>query len=212
MASDAQITALLAQPADFKPNFTAEHSVELPHPLGAVFDALGRGETLEPSVRLSDLCAYFRLTKLDHVKLESAQSLDTVRCRGLPPAEGDNSANEEGEVQGGARVLPRQFFVLQEVVPLVFGLYKHTVTITGCLTSDRARNMALYETSATGGIRIWKLRTFEELPPASPEGGVRTKVSERVEGRAPALLRGTVEKETRRAHAMHMEGYHTLFS
>ncbi|KAJ6462038.1 hypothetical protein C8R47DRAFT_1327299 [Mycena vitilis] len=211
MASDAQITSLLAQPADFLPNFTAEHAVELPHPLGAVFDALGRGETLEPSVRLSDLCAYFRFTNLDHVKLEDAQSLDTVRCRGLPAAEGDTSANEQGEVQaqgeGGARVLPRQFFVLQEVVPLVFGLYKHTVMITGCFTSDRARNMALYETSASGGIRIWKLRIFEEL-----EGGARTRVSERIEGRAPALLRGTVEKETRRAHAMHMEGYHTLFN
>jgi hypothetical protein len=127
--------------------------------------------------------------------------------------------------------LTRQFVVLQEVVSLLCGLYQHTVTIAGCLTSDRERNMALYETSAAGGILIWKLRTFEELAPSESDGQVRTKVHERIQGRAPMLLRSTVEKETRRAHTyvsilvlsvkcprlrylsrIHMEQYHTLFT
>ncbi|KAJ6585206.1 hypothetical protein B0H19DRAFT_886580, partial [Mycena capillaripes] len=198
------------QSPSFTPNFTSEHSVVLPHALGVVFDKLGNGETVEASVRLSDLCSTFRLTTHDRVALSEEQSLREVRARGLSAA----PASVEGEGgDAGKRTLPRQFFVLQEVVPMLGGLYRHTVTIAGCLTSDRARNMALYETSAAGGILIWKLRTFEELPAEDSEGGggVKTKVSERVEGRAPMLLRGIVEKETRRAHAAHMEQYHTLF-
>jgi len=207
MASETQISHLLAQPASFTPNFTAEHSVVLPHSLGVVFDKLGSGETLEDSVRLSDLCSTFRLTTKDHITLSKDQSLEEVRCRGLPPA----PSSSEPVSSDGERTLPRQFFVLQEVVPLLGGLYKHTVTIAGCLTSDREQKAALYETSAAGGILIWKLRTFEELAP-NDSGEVRTKVYERIEGRAPMLLRSTVEKQTRRGHTIHMEQYHTLFT
>ncbi|KAF7362337.1 hypothetical protein MVEN_00580300 [Mycena venus] len=208
MASETQIKKLLAQPATFTPNFTAEHSVVLPHSFGVVFDKLGSGETVEESVRLSDLCSTFRLTTKDHITLSKDQSLTEVRCRGLPPAP---SSTEPTEPTEGERTLARQFFVLQEVFPLLFGLYKHAVTISGCLTSDRERKAALYETSAAGGILIWKLRTFEELAP-SESGEARTKVYERIEGRAPALLRSRVQKETHRAHTAHMEQYHTLFS
>jgi len=207
--SDSQIAHLLAQSPTFKPNFTSEHSVVLPHSLAVVFDKFGSGETLEDSVRLSDLCSTFRLTTKDNIALSKDQSLAEVRCRGLPAAPPSSEpASSDGD---GERTLARQFFVLQEVVPLLFGLYKHTVTIAGCLTSDRERNAALYETSAAGGILIWKFRTFEELAP-SESGEVRTKVYERIEGKAPTLLRSTVEKETRRAHTLHMEQYHTLFT
>ncbi|KAJ7270088.1 hypothetical protein B0H12DRAFT_824778 [Mycena haematopus] len=211
MASDTQTAHLLGQPASFTPNFTAEHSVVLPHSLGVVFDKLGSGETVEASVRLSDLCSTFRLTNNDHIRLPADHwSLAQVRCRGLPPV--PSSSDSEPVSSDVERTLPRQFFVLQEVVPLLFGLYKHTVTIAGCLTSDRERNAALYETSAAGGILIWKLRTFEELAPSEDGGQARTKVHERIEGRAPVLLRSTVQKETRRAHTHHMEQYHTLFN
>ncbi|KAJ7876086.1 hypothetical protein B0H14DRAFT_2714535 [Mycena olivaceomarginata] len=177
MASETQIAHLLAQPASFTPNFTAEHSVVLPYSLQAVFDKFGSGETLEDGARLSDLCSTFRLTTKDYVTLSKDQSLAEVRCRGL-------QASSE----------------------------PHTVTISGCLTSDRERNMALYESSAAGGILIWRLRTFEELAPSEGDGQARTKVHERIQGRAPMLLRSTVEKETRRAHTIHMEQYHTLFT
>ncbi|KAK7057656.1 hypothetical protein R3P38DRAFT_1182671 [Favolaschia claudopus] len=200
MASASQIQRLLAKPASFTPNFTSEHSVVLPHSLDTVFDKLGCGETLEASVRLSDLCSTFLLTTVDHVSLPEGQSLTEVRCRSLPPSDGSSNG-----------ALPRQFFELQEVVPLLGGLYKHTVTIAGSLTSDREHKAALYESSASGGILIWKLRTFEELAP-DETGQVRTKVEEKIEGKAPMLLRSTVEKETRRAHTTHMEQYHTIFT
>ncbi|KAJ6497534.1 hypothetical protein C8R45DRAFT_898885 [Mycena sanguinolenta] len=206
MPSDSQIAKLLAQPATFTPNFTSEHSVVLPHSLETVFDKLGSGETLEESVRLSDLCSTFCLTKLDHIVL--SQSLAEERCRGLPPA----PSATESKPNDGQRTLPRQFFFLEEVVPLLFGLYKHTVTIAGCLTSDREGKTALYETSAAGGILVWKFRQFEELAPSEDGGPARTKVHERIEGRAPMVLRSTVDKETRRAHSFHMEQYHTLFT
>ncbi|KAF7351003.1 hypothetical protein MSAN_01662500 [Mycena sanguinolenta] len=194
MASDSQIAKLLAQPASFTPNFTVEHSVVLAHSLETVFDKLGSGETLEESVRLSDLCSTFHLTKLDHIVLSKDQSLAKERCRGLPPT--PSTSDFKPSSNDGQRTLPRQFFVLQEVVPLLCGLYQHTVTIAGCLTSDREGKAALYETSAAGGILVRKFRTFEELAPS--EGGqARTKVHERIEGRAPMLLRSTVEKETR---------------
>ncbi|KAJ7928096.1 hypothetical protein B0H13DRAFT_1597909 [Mycena leptocephala] len=209
MVSDTQITQLLSKSTSYTPNFTAEHTVILPHDIESVFDKLAHGETMEPSVRLSDLCAMFRLTTRDCVALKGNEELGQVRCRGLPPVPGAGE-NDENDNE---RVLPRQFFVLQEAVPLLFGLYTHTVTIAGCLTSDLARRAVLYESSATGGILISKLRTFEELAPsAEGGGGPRTKVFERIEGRAPVLLRGTVEKETRRAHAAHMELFQTLFS
>jgi hypothetical protein len=198
MDSDTHIAHLLGQPTSFTPSFTSERTVILPHDIKTVFDKLGRGEAIEPSVRLSDLCTMFRLTMRDYVALKE-EELGQVRCRGLPPApSGEPAGESEGD---GERVLTRQFFVMQESIPLLFGLYTHITTVAGCFTSDPARKAALYESSAFGGILVWKLRTFEELALNEGEAGAKTKVSERMEVRAPILVRGIVEKETRRVHA-----------
>ncbi|KAJ7807879.1 hypothetical protein B0H14DRAFT_2872034 [Mycena olivaceomarginata] len=205
MASETQIAHLLAQPASFTPNFTAEHSVVLPYSLQAVFDKFGSGETLEDGARLSDLCSTFRLTTKDYVTLSKDQSLAEVRCRGL-------QASSEPVSSDGERSLTRQFLrAARSRTSALWAVSAHRDD-SGCLTSDRERNMALYESSAAGGILIWRLRTFEELAPSEGDGQVRTKVHERIQGRAPMLLRSTVEKETRRAHTIHMEQYHTLFT
>lgn len=179
------VPKLLAEPADFKPNLTSTHEVLLPYSLEATFQQLGQGSTFEASVRLSDLCHSFSLLQTDTINLPEGQSLDDITCRNLPPS---------SDSQPGTHRLERQFFILQEAVPILpANLYNHIVTIAGSFTTDRQHSMALYESSATGGVRIWKLRVFTE------QDG-QTKVHEVIKGRASPLLRSIVEKETRRAH------------
>jgi len=66
---------------------------------------------------------------------------------------------------------------------------------------------ALYESlSDSGGVLVWKLRTFEKVD-GEPD---MTRVTERIEGWAPALLRSIVQNVTTEQHHAHMEQYHTL--
>lgn len=197
---DQQLASLLSCPADFDSNFSSEYEVELAHPIDDVFHKLGEGITLEASVRLSDLCRGFQLLSQDVVELDRSDSLETKSCRSLPALSSSSLANgQDADRVHGSR-LERQFFWLQEAVPILpAGLYDHMVTIAGCLTTDRERHMALYESSASGGILIWKWRCFTPTASAS-RGGGGTRVREIIKGKSGRLLRGVVEKETRRAH------------
>ncbi|KII85165.1 hypothetical protein PLICRDRAFT_116899 [Plicaturopsis crispa FD-325 SS-3] len=186
--------SLLAKPASFKPNITSAHEVVIDRPMSTVFPMLAHGDTMEKSVRLSDLCTDFQLLKRDNVRLPGSDTLSKSHTRTLP-------ASEDGSG------LPRQYFRLEETVPLIFGLTRK-VEITGTLTWDDDAKVSLYETSADQGILIWKLREFEEFE----EGGMtKTKVRETIEGRCPTWLRLIVQKETSRSHRAHMDAYRTLF-
>ena len=88
---------------------------------------------------------------------------------------------------------------------------------------------ALYETisDSSGGIQTWKVRRFE----AVKEDPGKTRVSERIEGWSPILLRPIAQREAEQGHqyvqyfsvlcstsdiplvvvSAHMEQYHTLF-
>lgn len=178
---------ILKQPG-FEPNFTAGHTVVLDHPLSVTFPVLGHGDTMERSVRLSDLVSRFDLIKSDTIAIPSSLPLPQASVRTLP----SSVTAAEGE-----RLLPRQFFHLEESVPVLL-VFKTTAKINGTLTWDEDAKVALYESLTEGpGIWIWKLREFEELE----EGGVKkTRVKERIQGRAPVLLRGYVEETTRKAH------------
>lgn len=189
--SEELIQSLLACPADFDSNFSSEYEVTLNEECESVFAKLGQGSTLEESVRLSDLCRGFQLLSEDSVDFSSEQSLHATACRCLE-AVPDTSVQPASD----HRRLERRFFWLQEAVPILpFGLYDHMVTIGGCLTSDKANNLALYESSADGGILIWKLRTF-----TPSEDGRSTRIKEVIKGKSGKWIRGLVEKETRRAH------------
>lgn len=206
---------LLKSPG-FAANCTAGHAVVLDHPLSVTFPRLGHGDTMESNVRLSDLTSVFDLVKSDTVAIPSTLHLSEVSVRTLP----GSATPAEGE-----RLLPRQFFHLEETVPLLFGLVKRTVKLDGTLTWDEDAKVALYESLESGqGVLVWKLREFEEFE----DGGIKkTKVKERVEALAPKLLRGIVESTMREAHMyvvwlseermltltnrLHLEKYHTLF-
>lgn len=194
-ADEKQIQSLLACPAAFQHNFTSEHEILLPFALDKVWEILGRGDMLKEQATLSDLCRHFSLLHSDTVSLQPGDALlQDAACRDMP----SSSSSASGDSQ---RILPRQFFHLQEAVPILpFGLYDHLVNIAGSLTSDEERHTALYESSASGNVVIWKLRTLEKV--TAQEGGsvATTKVKEVIQGKCSGLLRRTVEKETRRAH------------
>ena len=87
-------------------------------------------------------------------------------------------------------------------------MFKKKVKIVGTLTWDDSvlssspssgddSVEALYESlSDSSGVLVWKLRTFEKV-----DGEIdKTRVTERIEGWAPALLRSIVQNVTTVEH------------
>ncbi|KIK55078.1 hypothetical protein GYMLUDRAFT_48035 [Collybiopsis luxurians FD-317 M1] len=192
----------------FTPNFSHTHSVTLHHPISAVFPILGTTQGHERVCRLSSLCTKFELFDADEVGIGEEESLQDVHVRTVPAAAAAATGEAETkETQADAHrcTLPRQPFTMTETVPLVFGLFKTNVVLTGTLTWDEAARVALYETWSNSGVQVWKLRVFEEADVdvegnggggddvGSHETGTKirkgTKVSERIEGICPKYLR-----------------------
>lgn len=104
--------------------------------------------------------------------------------------------------------ITRQHFTMEETVPLFFGTFKSKVQLTGTLSWDdsalsaassspSSRTLeALYESASNGGIVVWKLRTFSQ----EGDDPNKTRVTERIEGWAPFLLKRIVQSEATKAH------------
>jgi hypothetical protein len=116
--------------------------------------------------------------------------------------------------------LPRQYFLLEEGVPLLFGAYTHTTRIFGSLTTDEKSYTALYESVADAGVYVHKTRRFVKV------GENETRVEEEIQGWCSKWLQFIVDKETKRGHKCvyppcklqaslmdraHLDQYHTLF-
>ena len=172
----------------FIPNFDAEYSVVLKQPLAAVFHALGHGETLEAGARLSDLATGFDLGKKDTLAIPKSLSLTQVAVRTIPAS---TSASEN------ERLLPRQYFHLEETVRVIFGLISIKVVINGTFTWDDDAKVALYESSADSDkVQIWKLREFEEF---EEDGEKKTRAKETIKGASSILLKRITQNATRDA-------------
>ncbi|KAF8910587.1 hypothetical protein CPB84DRAFT_1930087 [Gymnopilus junonius] len=210
---------------DPPPNFFSDYSVVLSVPLKRRHERV---------CRLSKLCAEFKLLEKDAVDLPvpahpDGKTLKDVAVRTSVATAGVDGSRNQDE-QGGGIQITRQHFTMEETVPLLFGLLKSKVLLTGTLSwddsvlsssssepssetessdnQDDSPLYALYESIASGsGLVVWKLRTFTKEV-GDPE---KTRVTERVEGWAPKLLRAIVQNETTKGHRAHMDSYHTLF-
>lgn len=179
-----QDQALLATPDTKNYNFHSDYSVILDHPIGTVFPVLSHGDQIERMVRLSDLCSDFQLFDKDTVETPESTPLAEAHVRTEPP-----STSELG--------FPRQFFRLQETVPLLFGLIKTKVEIVGAQTWDENAKVALYETVTNQGILVRKLRVFKEI---EDDGIKKTSVSETINGTCPMWMKFIVQREATKGH------------
>jgi hypothetical protein len=171
-------------------NFGSTYSVILDYPLDQVYSKLAYPENIRAVIELSSFAGEFKLLDSDHVKLTVASGADSARFRTAPPVQGLNCGMD-------AHVLSRQFFTFVETVPIAFGLAHRHVQLAGSQVWDDASHTIIYETvGQASGIIIWKLRQFEALDDAPS----RTRVSERIEGHCPALIKAIVEHTTRKGH------------
>ncbi|PPQ64211.1 hypothetical protein CVT24_008629 [Panaeolus cyanescens] len=128
----------------------------------------------------------------------------------------DPSSPTNSPSPGPEVVLKRQHFLMEETVPLLFGLFSSRIVLKGTLSWDDALLkddnapvptrpiQALYETRTHNGIQVWKLRTFKPL------SDNKTEITERIEGWAPYLLKALVQSEASKGHRAHMDMYHSL--
>ncbi|KAG7089362.1 hypothetical protein E1B28_011052 [Marasmius oreades] len=182
--------------SSFKPNFFHKYSVLIDHSIDEVFPVLGTVEGHERVCRLWSSCSQVGLLQKDLVSIPEASSLSQNHVRTLPSA---------GEQDVHGRKLHRQFFSMEESIPVLCGLYNHQVHLLGTLTWDESAKTTLYESESSAGIQVWKLREF------AVEGN-KTRVTERIEGVCSFLLKPIVQKEAAKGHAEHMESYRSLFS
>jgi len=205
------------------PNFFSDYSVVLSVSLQGAFAILGTSAGHERVCRLSKLCTAFELTQRDKVVLPLATYPDGKALRDVGVRTTSTTVGTQTEdATGQGYIITRQHFTMEETVPLIFGLLKSKVQLTGTLSWDEsalsalsatspspASNTleALYETVSDGGIVVWKLRTFSQ----EGDDPNKTRVTERIEGSAPFLLKWIVQSEAVKAHRAHMELYHTLF-
>jgi hypothetical protein len=202
-----------SQPAKTNPapNFFSTYSVILPVNLQTAYRILGTATGHNRVCHVSKLCANLELLEKDEVILPvpdypEGKKLSEVGVRTAPVT----TASDDGSTTntGSSKTLTRQHFVLEETVSLFFGLFKKKVKIVGTLTwddsvlsssssGDDSPVEALYESlSDSGGVVVWKLRTFEKVD-GEPD---KTRVTERIEGWAPALLRSIVQNVTTVEH------------
>jgi len=175
--------------------------VILNHPIADVFSIIGTSAGHERVTRLSGMCSGFELLNADTIAVPQTTSLADISVRTVSPLEAHDT--EESAV----RQLPRQFFVIHEAVPVIFGIVKTHISLSGTLTWDDEAKIALYESKTNSGISVtvWKLRKFEEVE----EG--KTKVTETIQGKCAGWVRDTVQGQTHSGHIAHMDLYHTLF-
>ncbi|KIJ98144.1 hypothetical protein K443DRAFT_9413 [Laccaria amethystina LaAM-08-1] len=202
-----------------KPNFFSNHTVTLNVPLHEAFPILATSAGHERVCRLSKLCTGFELLQRDTVFSGPSGLGDGTRFRTMDPGTAPSPA-PEGEGVHEGKTVHRQHFNMTETVPVLFGLMKSDVHLAGTLSwvdieEGASTGQALYESLSDGvGITVWKLRVLEEVD-VEEDGKVKgkgTRVTERIEGWAPALLRAIVERACAKAHRLHMEQFHTLFS
>jgi len=194
------------------PNFFSDYSVVLSVSLQDAFSTLGTSAGLERVCRLSKLCSAFELTQRDKVLLPLATYPDGKVLRDVGVRTTSTTVGTQTEdATGQGHIITRQHFTMEETVPLIFGLLKNKVQLTGTLSWDESalsalsatssspasNNLeALYETVSNGGIVVWKLRTFSQ----EGDDPNKTRVTERIEGSAPFLLKWIVQSEATKAH------------
>lgn len=175
----------------FDANFSSDYSVILDHPIAEVFSMIGTSGGHERTTRLSGLCSGFELQHRDAISIPRTTSLVETNVRNLA----SSTRSENGsDPESPTKQIDRQFFALQETVPVVFGLLHTKVNISGTLSWDEGAKVALYESKTGSGILVWKSRVFEELD------GNKTRVSERIKGKCPSLLRSIVQSQTLKGH------------
>ena len=199
-----------SQPAKTNPapNFFSTYSVILPVNLQAAYKIFGTAAGHNRVCHLSKLCANLELHKKDEVSLPVP---DYPEGRKLSEVGVRTASATTRLTTTSTKTLTRQHFLLEETISFVFGLFKKTVKIVGTLTwddsvlssssasssGDDSPVEALYESlSDSGGVLVWKLRTFEKVD-GEPE---KTRLTERIEGWAPALLRPIVQNVTTVEH------------
>ena len=190
-----------SQPAKTNPapNFFSTYSVILPVNLKTAYRIFGTAGH-NRVCHLSKPCANLKLLGKDEVILPVPDYPEGKKLSEV----GVRTASATTVNDGSTKTLTRQHFVFEKTIPLVFGLFKRKVNIVGTLTwdesvlssssvsscGDDSPAEALYESvSDSGGVLVWKLRTFEKVD-GEPD---KTKVTERIEGWAPAFLRSTVQ-------------------
>jgi len=124
---------------------------------------------------------------------------DGTRFRTLDPGATPATAAGDNRDHGlGGKKVHRQHFTMTETVPLLFGLIKSHVRLMGTycwvdLEEGATSAYTVYESIADGiGLTIRKLRFLEEVEVDVGEGKEKvkgTRVTERIEGWAPALAR-----------------------
>ncbi|KAJ3840834.1 hypothetical protein F5878DRAFT_532872 [Lentinula raphanica] len=197
----------LSEGVGFRPNFSSTHTITLAHPISQVFPILGTVHGHERVCRLSKLCTHFELGDSDTDSILAGAALAESHVRTLPSSEEmPDTGSDSVAATRTTRTLARQSFTMTETIPLFLGLLKTDVVLRRMLTWDEDARVALYESESSSGVRVWKVRMFEEV------GVSTTRVSERIEGLCPRWMRWIVQREAEKGHIAHMNEYHTLFT
>lgn len=202
-----------SQPAKTNPgpNFFSTYSVILPVNLQTAYRIFGTAAGHSRVCHLSKLCASLELLEKDEVILPVPDFPEGRRLSEVAVRTASATTASDGSITTNSKTLTRQHFVLEETVSLVFGLFQKKVKIVGTLTwddsvlssssasssGDDLPAEALYESlSDSVGVLVWKLRTFEKVD-GEPD---KTRVTEKIEGWAPPLLRSIVQNVTTVEH------------
>jgi ubiquinone biosynthesis protein COQ9 len=189
----------------FTPNFSTTHSVIIERQLIYVVEKLGKPEAHEEVVRLSDLCTGYQNLDKDVVELDQGKTIKDSSVLQKAAVKGEAGATSTSSIAN------RQHFLLEETVPVLFGLIKSKVNLRGVFTwVDTPEESyfsggpiyALYESEVIGGlaIRIWRLRKMEEVDSEVHHGEKATKVTETLHGVGPSYLKWFIAKEAETKH------------
>jgi hypothetical protein len=80
------------------------------------------------------------------------------------------------ESAGEGRLVERTRFEIRRTVPLVFGLINNHIEVTGAQVVDQNAHTVLFESFVeASGVKVVKVRTFEEVELSEGKKGTRVK-------------------------------------
>ncbi|KAJ7267251.1 wax ester synthase-like acyl-CoA acyltransferase domain-containing protein, partial [Mycena rebaudengoi] len=193
--------AVCAVPA-VSPKFSSEYSVVIPHPIEVASPVLFPADASAIShflvgtrdASLKDAADFIHhSTDFVRMDIRAAFAADTLPAIHALPACDVDDAHDQSITD--IPVLQRDCFTVIERIPMMFGLFKQTVTVKAWQVLDPARRVAAYESVVAGaGVRVWKVR---ELADAGKDG---TRVKETLKGTCPWILQGIARKDSLVAH------------
>ena len=186
-------------------SFESRYSVVVSSPLQHVWESLSSKDKFKEFMHLSPSCHTVEILSTDQVVVRLASGVSNSSLNEVAINRPSYDTISDTHCSNPSSVCLRIRFKMVERVPILFGLIKNDVTISGTQIMSPSLGLHIYESDANKGlVTIYKLRRF------TAKGQQETLIEELICGKTKNLLQRYTQTACRNAHQKHMQGYQSF--